>query len=102
MPNFHHLHLILINAKKDVIQYSRKIAYGYQLPCTSDCHKLLKFVTVTSAQFVLSKKNKTRSWILFFIGNKTFTEKNEHHVHDDEHSEHETNAHRSRTKANNM
>ena len=38
----------------------------------------------------------------FFIGNKTFTEKNEHHVHDDEHSVHETNSHRSRTKANNM
>lgn len=38
----------------------------------------------------------------FYIGNKTLTERNEHRVHDDEHSEHETNAHRSRTKANRM
>ena len=38
----------------------------------------------------------------FFIGNKTFIDKNEHHVHDDEHSEHEIKTHGSRTKTNRL
>ena len=40
--------------------------------------------------------------IFFFIGNKTFIDKNEHHVHDDEHSEHEIKTHGSRTKTNRL
>jgi len=36
----------------------------------------------------------------FFIGNKTFIEKNEHCGHDDEHFGHEENTKSSRAKAN--
>ena len=38
----------------------------------------------------------------FLIGNKTFIEKTEHHVHDGEHSKQETNTTKSGTKVNRM
>ena len=40
-----------------------------------------------------------QSHTLFLIGNKTFIEKNEHQVHDDEHSGH-VKIQKSRAKAN--
>ena len=38
----------------------------------------------------------------FLIGNKTFIEKTEHHVHDGEHTKQETNTTSTRTKANRL
>ena len=40
--------------------------------------------------------------LIFLIGNNTFIERNEHHVHDDEHFEHGKNTHSSRTKASKL
>ena len=40
--------------------------------------------------------------VSFFIGNKTFIEKTEHHVHNGEHSKQETNTIITRTKANRL
>jgi len=40
--------------------------------------------------------------VSFFIGNKTFIEKTEHHVHNGEQSKQETNTIITRTKANRL
>ena len=41
-------------------------------------------------------------FFIIIIGNKTFIEKTEHHVHDGEHFEQETNTTKSGTKVNKM
>lgn len=71
------------------------------MPCEADVNSSNIFFLLLGQNLFqkIENKNKIIMTDFFLIGNRNFIDIKEHHVHDDECSENETNTYKSRTKA---